>query len=391
MDFSKSPAALAAFALGLLGLGFVGGYGYGFGVRGNAPQVRPTPLPNATPNATPGAVLLSPAPLVKGLRAAPDDKHAAFTAIYDQSRLSSRIVLHLQSGQYRSEQAPPGWQDYITQWSADGTKLLFERERIPRPVADATAGLYAVPLFDAKGAPLPPETAPELLTQGVDVPGEKITAGFWTPSGQLALKTRREPKTLWLLENGVPRLVDRAGVNFQQHRAVRENGKTVFYTVRDVPGDSGIAVLFRVEEGRAVRLSEDLPDAIWIYLEENARRMIVCRRAANGTDWEWTVYQVTPQKAVRQKTAIISGDVITVYWSPDGKHILGAGGQSLWLIEIPSLKSRRLSARTQWNADDACWLWKEPAVLVAADGAISKVSLSGTVTELWKFPAAFWK
>jgi dipeptidyl aminopeptidase/acylaminoacyl peptidase len=372
---------LALFALVLVALGFVGGYGYGFGVRSSA-----VPMPVA-PNATPQPTG-PPAPTVKGLRAAPNDKFVAFTGVYDGSRLAARIILNLQTGETREEQTPPGWQDYITQWSHDGRALLFERERIPRPVADTTAGLYSEPIGQ-DGA----HGEPKLLTDAVNVPDEKITAGFWTPDGKLAVKTRREPKSLYVVEaNGEPRLLDKAGVNFQQHRAVREKGRTVFYTVRDVPNDGGTAALFRVENGQAKRLSEDLPDAVWVFLEENARHMVVCRKNANGTDWDWTLYAVSSAGARKLQTALVPGDVITVYWSPDGRHILGAGGQNLWIVDIPTLQSRQISNRTDWNADDACWLWKQKAVVVAAQGVLSRVDIAtGETRELWRFPSAYWR
>ena len=228
-SFPPSPAQAAALAVLLIVLGFIGGYGYGFGIREKAPDGTII-VPGATPK--PAKV----PPQVKGLRASPDDKYVALTAVYDQSRLAARIIVDLKSGISSEAQTPPGWQDYITQWSADSKKILFERERIPRPTADATAGLYASQMQPEKDGKLPDPAEPELLTQGVDVPGEKIIAGFWTPKGNLVLKTRREPKSLWEIEVGGSRLIDRAGVNFQQHRAVDENGKTVFYTVRDVPG-----------------------------------------------------------------------------------------------------------------------------------------------------------
>jgi hypothetical protein len=379
---SPSPVAAAALALGLVVLSFIGGYGYGVGIRKKAPDGT-TITPGATPKPE-----KSP-PEVKGLRAAPNDQYVALTAVYDQSRLAARVIVDLQKGTASEAQSPVGWQDYITQWSADSRKILFERERIPRPVADATAGLYAAPM-----APKTDQTAtpaePELLTQGVDVPGEKIIAGFWTPNGNLVLKTRREPKSLWEISPNGQRLVDRAGVNFQQHRAVIEKGKTVFYTVRDVPGDGGIAALFRVVEGKATRLSDDLSGALWVYLEERARYMTVCRQGEGG-DWQWMVYGVGAQGAKLLKTATVPGDIRAVYWSPEGKHILGAGGDSLWIVDVPSLQSRRLTSRTDWKANDACWLNKEEAVLVAARGVLHKVALSGATRELWRFSDAYWR
>lgn len=382
-SFPPSPVQAAFVALVLVVLSFIGGYGYGVGIRNRASDGTLV-VPGATPKAP------KTAPQVKGLRASPDDKYVALTAVYDQSRLAARIVVDLNSQKSTEAQTPPGWQDYITQWSADSKKILFERERIPRPVADATAGLYSTQMEAEKDGKMPTPGEPELLTQGVDVPGEKIIAGFWTPNDHLVLKTRREPKSLWEVETGGSRLIDRAGVNFQQHRAVIEGGKTVFYTVRDVPGDGGVAALFRVVNGKAKRLSDDLSGAVWVYLEDHAHFMTVCRQGEGG-DWQWTVYSISERGAKILKTARVSGDVSSVYWSPDGKHILGAGGQSLWIVDVPSLQARRLTARTDWNADDACWLSKEKAVLVASQGVLSKVSFNGQTREIWRFSDGYWR
>ena len=387
-SFPPSPAQAALIALLLIALSFIGGYGYGVGIRHKAPDGTLI-VPGATPKAP-----KSP-PQVKGLRAAPDDKYVALTAVYDASRLAARIIVDLKNGTSIEAQTPAGWQDYITQWSADSKKILFERERIPRPVADATAGLYSTRMQAEKDGKTPTASEPELLTQSVGVAGEKIIAGFWTPSDHLVLKTRREPKSLWEIESGTSRLIDRAGVNFQQHRAVIENGKTVFYTVRDVPGGAaassgGVAALFRVADGKAVRLSDDLSGAVWVYLEDKARYMTMCRQGEGG-DWQWTIYSVAARGAKILKTARVPGDIGAVYWSPDGKRILGSGGQSLWVVEIPSLQARRLTNRTDWNADDACWLSKENAVLVAADGILSKVSLTGATSEVWRFSQDYWR
>lgn len=386
---SPSPVAAAALAIILIVLSFIGGYGYGIGIRNKAPDGTIT-TPGATPKPT-----KSP-PQVKGLRASPNDKYAALTAVFDQSRKAARIVIDLKKGTAAEAPTPDGWQDYITQWSADSKKILFERERIPRPVSDATAGLYSTQMQAEKDGKLPTPTEPELLTQGVDVPGEKIIAGFWTPNDNLVLKTRREPKSLWEITTDGQKLIDRAGVNFQQHRAVIENGKTVFYTVRDVPGginagsSGGVAALFRVVDGKITRLSDDLSGAVWVYLEDRARYMTVCRQGEGG-NWQWIVYSVSPSGAKILKTATVPSDVQAVYWSPDGKRILGSGGQSLWIIDIPTLVAQRLTDRTDWNADDACWLNKENAILVAAHGVVYKVALSGAASEIWRFSQVYWR
>jgi hypothetical protein len=103
------------------------------------------------------------------------------------------------------------------------------------------------------------------------------------------------------------------------------------------------------------------------------------------------VYGINAKGAKLLKTAEVPGDIGTVYWSPDGKHILGAGGNSLWIIDIPSLQARQLTTRNDWKADDACWLSKEAAVLVAARGVLNKVTLSGTTQEIWRFSDAYWR
>jgi hypothetical protein len=44
---------------------------------------------------------------------------------------------------------------------------------------------------------------PESLTPPGTLPsGEKSVAGFWTPRGELIVKTRREPKALFQMRNG---------------------------------------------------------------------------------------------------------------------------------------------------------------------------------------------
>jgi hypothetical protein len=50
-----------------------------------------------------------------------------------------------------------------------------------------------------------------------------------------------------------------------------------------------------------------------------------------------------------------------------------------------------LTARSDWNADDACWLNKEKAILVAAKGILSKVTLAGATSEIWRFEDAYWR
>ena len=377
-------------ALVLVGLGFVVGYGYH--------TVQSAPSSNAPADTgTP-----STAPLVKGLRVSPDDKLVAFAAVYDQSRRGARFLLNPQTKTWSTASTPRGWQDYITQWSPDGRAVLFEREKIPRPVDDTTAGIYQSKVWlpranDPKQNGQKPQSAPpELMTQGVPPPGQKVVAGFWAPNGQLIIKTRRETKSLFSVRNGAAHFVDHSSGTYEQNRATTENGKPVYYVVRDITraGDksSGDTALFRVENGKARQISDALEDPTWVYLAENTRWMIACRQADNDTDWVWTLYSVTPAQARQVKSAQVPADVIAVYWSPDFKHVLGAAGQSLWLIDVPSLRVRKLGARSDWNADDAAWMNRENAVVIAAAGRLWHITVpNGTTRELWKLPPDYWR
>jgi hypothetical protein len=384
------PGLVGALALILVGLGFVVGYGY-HTLQSTSPSTDP---PETSPSST--------APLVKGLRVSPDDKLVAFAAVFDQSRRAGRFLLDTQTKAYSTANTPRGWQDYITQWSTNGRAVLFEREKIPRPVDDTTAGIYQekiwldAPAKQKQGAAKPHTTTPEIMTEGVPPHGEKVVAGFWAPNGQLIIKTRRETKSLYAVRNGAAQFVDHSAGTYEQNRAVSENGKLVYYVVRDITraGDktTGDTALFRVENGKARQISDALIDPTWVYVAENARWMIACRQADNGTDWIWTLYGVTPSQARRVRSAQVPGDVIAVYWSPDFKHVLGAAGQSLWLIDVPSLRVHRLGTRTDWNADDAAWMNREKAVVVASAGRLWRVGVTdGTQRELWKFPPAYWR
>lgn len=360
------------------------GYGYGYGVYQKGREAA-LPAPAHWP------------PVTEGLRVAPDDRLLAFTGVYDQSQHASRFLLDLKTGGFSAVESPTGWQDYITQWSADGRTILFEREKIPRPVETAVAGLYqekAQPVGVGPGnAGEPVRQEPKLLTaDNLGVGGERATAGFWTPDGKLVVKTRREPKALFVMRDGQPQLIDRATLTYYQNRAILEHGQNAYYVVRDMPGQPQSVALYRTQNGHAQQLSPALTDVTWAYVAENARWMIVCQKATNGTDWLWSLYQVVPQGARLVKQNTVPSDIVTVYWSPDFKRVLGASGDALWTVDIPSLQAHQVGPRTDWKADNAIWLNHENAVIVATEGQLWKVLIpSGTRQPLWKFPERYWQ
>jgi hypothetical protein len=45
------------------------------------------------------------------------------------------------------------------------------------------------------------------------------------------------------------------------------------------------------------QLSPALSNLEWAYVAENARWMIVCRTQEDSDDWQWSLYQVSPQGA----------------------------------------------------------------------------------------------
>jgi dipeptidyl aminopeptidase/acylaminoacyl peptidase len=370
---------IALFAVLLVALGFIVGFGF-------HTMQRP-PHGNTDDEASGPPV----APIVRGLRIAPNDKLLAFTAVYDASQRASRFVFDIANARYSAVESPRGWQDYISQWSADSRRILFEREKIPRPVEEARAGMYEESMGGDADS-LKRET-PNPLTEQLALPDEAITTGTWTPDNRLVLRTRHEAKSLFLEDSdGKATLIDRSLGTYYQNREVKEQGQLAFYVVRDVTSHGGVAALYRVVNGKAAKLSENLDKITWAYLSENARWLVVCRQAAAGEGWEWTLYQVTPLRATPVKTAWIPADVIAVYWSPDFKRILGASGKSLWLIDIPSLKVSQLGKRDDWNADDAAWLNHQNAIIVAANGTLWHVEVpSGKESQLWKFPASYWK
>jgi len=363
-------------AAGLLLFGFVGGYGVGVGVRkGDLAGV------SVAKRAQPATL----APIVKAMHLSPDGKLLAFTAVYDQSRRSSRLVLDVDSKRFSGAESPEGWQDFVLGWDRGSRAMLLRRERIPRPVAEASTGFYKQKLLEGAW----PRFEPGLSAVKPSLPrGEKSAFGFWDSAGRLVVRTSRALKSLFV--DG--KWLDSSPELYLQNRMVREAGRDVLYVVRNsTPEAASPPALFRVQDGRAKRLSEDLPGLEWAYVAENGRWMIAARYAPNGTDWKWTLYQVTPgaAKAVRQAT--IPGDVISTYWSPDFSQMLGASGESLWLIDIPTLKCRKIGDEKSANADDAAWSADSKAVFVAVDGKILKLSLKLNQTqELWRFPDQYW-
>lgn len=361
-------------ALFLVAIGFVVGYGYqARGAHPATPGLAPTPAPQA--------------PLVKGLHASPDGSLLAFTGVYDNSSRAGVWIVNARTGASHGQPSPAGWQDFVTQWRSDGRTLLIEREKIPRPVASATAGLYLAPVDRATSRAGALEPALESALPR----GEKIVTGILAPDGELVVKTRREPKSLFLLRDGAPILVDRAAVTYGQNRPVREGSQLVFYVVRDVPGSEGAVALFRVQNGHARALSPLWNDVAWSYVAPSGRQIIVARQASNGKDWEWTLFAITPNGVRQLRRAVVPGDVISVYWSPDEKRVLGAAGQKLWTVAVPSLQVQQLGSKSDWNADDASWMGNAECV-IAENGEIWRVSVpSGKATRLWRFPATFWK
>lgn len=329
-------------------------------------------------------------PLVRSLRVSPDGRLLAFTAIYHNLESAGRFLFDLETYQWNEAKSPDGWQDSITQWSSDGTRLLFSRERIPRPPSTGQAGLYEEKIFPPQKQPAREE--PEELPSVARPSGERAYAGFWTPDNRLVMKTRRETKSLFLQQPEGDRLLDHSPGTYYQNRAIEENGETVYYAVRDISVSAGTVGIFRVQNGISRQIGSTFKDIIWAYLAENARWLLVCHYAENEQDWLWSLYSVSPTEMKLIRQAQVPGDVIAVYWSPDFKQILGAAGKSLWLVDIPSLETRQLGERDDWYADDAAWLGSSKAVLIAAAGKLWKVeTATGKRTEMWKFPREYWR
>ncbi len=381
---SRFSLAARAFVLGgaLLATGFF--VGLGFQSRASQ-QARNAPTTSATP--TP-----APAPLVKGLRASPDGRLLAFTGIYNNYGRGSVWIVDLQTKRARAMASPAGWQDYVAAWRGDGRALLLEREKIPRPAAKASAGIYGAPVDGASLAMGEPRDLTPNLPRG-----EKIVSGLYAPDGTLILKTRSDPKTLFRVEgtgeNRRAVALDRAAITYGQNRAVKLGNRTVYYVVRDLEKQPDKLALFRVENARATQISpawnED--EIVWSYVAPSGKQLLLARYQGE-TDWQWTLYNIESQSVKKLKSAVVPGDVVTVYWSPDEKQILGAAGNKLWLVSTPDLKTKQLGARANWNADDATWIGNQSAVAVAAGGELWRVEVpTGKAEKIWRFPDEYWK
>lgn len=375
---NKIPFAARAVLLGLLLLAT--GFLVGLGFQSRAAQQKAPGQPQ--PAATPG-----PAPLVKGLRASPDGRLLAFTGIYNNYGRGSVWIFDTQSGRARATASPIGWQDYVAAWRGDGRALLLEREKIPRPAAKAKAGIYAAPVDKASLAMSEPNNITPKLPRG-----EKIVSGLYAPDGTLILKTRSDPKTLFRVNGKTATAFDRATITYGQNRVVNQNGRTIYYVMRDVAGQPTKTALFRIGGSKTRQISPawDENEIAWSYVSPSGQQLLLARE--QGDDWQWTLYRIEAKKVVRLKSARVPGDVITVYWSPDEKQILGAAGAQLWTIAIPSLQSKPLGKRDDWNADDVTWLAGQKAVAVAAGGELWRVEVpSGKAKKLWRFPDEYWK
>jgi hypothetical protein len=143
--------------------------------------------------------------------------------------------------------------------------------------------------------------------------------------------------------------------------------------------------------GKARQISPAWDDVVWSYVSHSGRQIIVSRIDENEVDWNWTLYRITPQGVGQIKNARVPADVISVYWSRDEKRVLGAAGEKLWIIDVPSLKTTQLGPKTTWKADDATWIGPQNAVAVASGGEIWRVEVpSGKAVRLWRFPVQFW-
>ena len=382
-------------ALGLVGAGFCVGYGFGAGRR------------HTDEAATPPARPLAP-PLLKGMRASPDGRLLALTSVSDGARHASRFVIDLQTLRFNARQAPSGWQDYVTGWTPD-SRVVFEREKIPRPTEDAKPGIYAervsppdLALSASSGSqksplPAPSPQTPELLSGQALPSGEKVTGGFLDPNGQLVVRSRREPKSVYALSPNGARLLAAGQTQLYQTRAVRDGAQTVYFIASDVPGKRGQAALYRVDAKGKRQIGRSFDAPAWMYLREDAHQLIVCEGGDTGQNW--TLCDVSARGLIERKRATLPQDVIAVYWSPDGKTVLGTGGDDVWAISASTLQARRLPKRGEssktprdWDADDATWLPGSQDALVAADGAIYRVPTNGQPPrELWRVPQRFWK
>ena len=380
---SQFSTATRALILGgaLLGAGFFVGLGFQSRAAQQARSSAP-PTSSVAPNAP-----AAPAPLVKGLRSSPDGRLLAFTGIYNNYSRGSVWIVDLQTKRARATASPVGWQDYVAAWRGDGRALLLEREKIPRAAAKAKAGVYLSPVDGASlSAGEPRDITPNLPR------GQKIVSGLYAPDGQLVLKTRSDPKTLLRVQGKQTFPIDRAAITYGQNRAVQIGKRTIYYVIRDIAGQPSKIALFRIENGAARQISPawNQEEIAWSYVSSSGRQLLLARY--EGDNWRWTLYQIGAGAVKQIKSATVPGDVITVYWSPNEKQILGAAGEKLWRISIPDLKVAQLGARSDWNADDATWINRQNAIAVAANGELWRVEVpSGRATKIWRFPNEYWK
>ena len=381
---SRFSLAARALILGgaLLGTGFF--VGLGFQSRATE-QARNGPRASVT--ATP-----APAPLVKGLRSSPDGRLLAFTGIYNNYGRGSVWIVDLKTKRARAANSPTGWQDYVAAWRNDGRALLLEREKIPRPASKAKAGIYSAPVDVASLSSGEPQNITPPLPRG-----EKIVSGLYAPDGTLILKTRSDPKTLFRVEgqgeNARAVAIDRATITYGQNRPVKIGKRTVYYVVRDLDKEPDKVALFRVENAKAKQISPiwDESEITWSYVSPSGKQLLLARNEGE-LDWQWTLYNIEGNSVKQLKTAVVPGDVITVYWSPDEKSIVGAAGEKLWLISLPDLKTTQIGTRGDWNADDVTWIGNQDAVAVAAGGELWRVEVpSGRANKIWRFPDNYWK
>lgn len=381
-----SRFSLAARAALLGGALLATGFFVGLGFQSRATQ-QARNNPKAQTTATP-----APAPVVKGLRSSPDGRLLAFTGIYNNYGRGSVWLVDLQTRRARATASPAGWQDYVAAWRGDGRALLLEREKIPRPASKAKAGIYSAPVDGASLSSGEPENITPPLPRG-----EKIVSGLYAPDGTLILKTRSDPKTLFRIEgqgdNARAVAVDRAAITYGQNRAVKVGNRTIYYVMRDLEKQPDKVALFRIENEQAQQISPtwDESEIVWSYVSPAGKQLLLARYEGES-DWQWTLYNIETNGVKKLKTAVIPGDVITVYWSPDEKKILGAAGEKLWLISIPDLQAKPLGSRNDWNADDVTWIGDQDAVAVAAGGELWRVEIAnGNAEKVWRFPDNYWK
>lgn len=374
----RSAWGTLLLGVGLLGIGFIVGYGF---------QSRAAQTARTAPTSAPSS---SSPPLVKGLHSSPNGQLLAFTGVWDRNSRAGVWLFSMSSRRAQVSPSPAGWQDYVSQWRADGRAILLEREKIPRATADAKAGLFQAKVDAAT------LRSGELQSATPPLPSnETVVSGSYAPDGQVLVKTRRQPKSLFLAQGEKLQLLDRSPNSYGQNRPVERGGHVVVFAVRDVPQAQGVA-LYRIENGRAQQLSQPMEDVSWSYVSPSARWLVVAREdgassEGEGRDFVWTLYAIGDKSVRELKTQSVPADAISVYWSPDEKQILGAAGQKLWSVSVPDLRVRQIGSKSDWNADDATWIGNQNAVAVAASGKLWRVDCAtGKAQELWTFPKEFW-